>query len=208
MSSSGLPRVALVLLAVPLSGVADAAGIEQLRIFIESTRGAKAAFTQTVTAKSGRRPQTSSGSFAFSRPGKFRWVYDKPYYQLLVSDGEKLWIYDRDLNQVTVKRVGNALGSSPAALLAGDNAFEKNFSVKNAGSTGGLEWVEATPNQAAGSFELVRIGFRDNLPQAMELQDSFGQTTQLAFSALQANPALDAGLFRFTAPAGADVVSE
>ena len=201
-------KAAFLTLAVTLSGMADAAGIEQLRTFIENTRGAKAAFTQTVSASSGRKPQISSGSFAFSRPGKFRWIYDKPYYQLLVSDGEKLWIYDRDLNQVTVKRVGNALGSSPAALLAGDNAFEKNFSVKNAGNADGLDWIEATPNQPDGSFELVRIGFRDNLPQAMQLKDSFGQTTRLEFSALQANPALDAELFRFTAPAGADVVSE
>lgn len=201
-------RIAIFALAGVLSGATDAGGIEQLRTFIESTRGAKAEFTQTVIAKSGRKPQTSSGSFAFSRPGKFRWIYDKPYYQLLVSDGDRLWIHDRDLNQVTVKRVGNALGSSPAALLAGNNAFEKSFSVKNAGIADGLEWIEATPNQPDGSFERVRIGFRDNLPRAMELRDSFGQTTQLAFSVLQANPALDAGLFRFTAPPGADVVSE
>lgn len=187
---------------------AHAAGIEQLRTFVENTRSAKAEFAQTVIAKSGRKPQTSSGTFAFSRPGKFRWIYDKPYYQLLVSDGDKLWIHDRDLNQVTVKRVGNALGSSPAALLAGDNAFEKNFSVRNAGNSDGLDWIEATPNQPDGSFERVRIGFRDNLPRAMELKDSFGQTTQLAFSALQSNPVLDAGAFHFTAPPGADVISE
>lgn len=191
-----------------LPGAVRADGIEQLRQFIEHTRSAKAEFTQTVSAKSGRKPQVSSGSFAFSRPGKFRWVYDKPYYQLLVSDGDKLWIHDRDLNQVTVKRVGTALGSSPAALLSGDNAFEKNFHVKSAGVADGLEWIEATPNQSDGSFERVRIGFRDNLPRAMELQDSFGQTTQLAFNALQANPALDAALFRFSPPPGADVVSE
>lgn len=195
-------------LAVALSATARAAGIDQLRVFIENTRGAKAEFTQTVSAKSGRKPQTSSGTFVFSRPGKFRWIYDKPFYQLLVSDGEKLWIHDRDLNQVTVKRIGKALGSSPAALLAGDNAFEKNFSVKNAESAEELEWIEAAPNQPDGSFEWVRIGFRDNLPRAMELRDSFGQTTRLAFWALQANPALDAGLFRFTPPPGADVVSE
>jgi outer membrane lipoprotein carrier protein len=201
-------ELAFLALAVALSAAARAAGIDQLRVFIENTRGAKAEFTQTVSAKSGRKPQTSSGTFVFSRPGKFRWIYDKPYYQLLVSDGEKLWIHDRDLNQVTVKRIGKALGSSPAALLAGDNAFENNFTVKNAESAEQLEWIEATPNQPDGSFEWVRIGFRDNLPRAMELRDSFGQTTRLAFGALQANPALDAGLFRYTPPPGADVVSE
>lgn len=208
MKNIRLAGLAFLALAIALSSTAHAAGIDQLRIFIENTRGAKAEFTQTVSAKSGRKPQTSSGTFAFSRPGKFRWIYDRPYYQLLVSDGEKLWIHDRDLNQVTVKRVGKALGSSPAALLAGDNAFEKNFSVKNAESADGLEWIEATPNQPDGSFESVRLGFRENLPRAMELRDSFGQTTRLAFGAVQANPALDAGQFRFTPPPGADVVSE
>lgn len=191
-----------------LASPGHATGIEQLRLFIDNTRSAKSEFTQAVSAKSGRKPQVSSGSFAFARPGKFRWVYDKPYYQMLVSDGEKLWIHDRDLNQVTVKRIAAAIGSSPAALLAGDNAFEKNFSVRNAGSSDGLEWIEATPNRPDGSFERVRIGFRDNLPRAMELLDSFGQTTHLAFSALQANPALDAGLFRFDPPPGADIVGE
>lgn len=187
---------------------AQAGGVDQLRAFVNSTRSLKADFQQSVSAKSGRKPQDSGGSFAFMRPGKFRWTYEKPYYQLLVSDGDKLWIHDRDLNQVTVKRVGSALGTSPAALLSGDNAFEKNFAVKDAGSADGLEWVEATPNQAEGSFEHVRIGFKDNLPRAMELRDNFGQTTQLKFSALQANPALDANLFRFTAPPGADVITE
>lgn len=203
-----LNTIVVFSLAGMLSVAARAAGIEQLRTFIESTHSAKAAFTQTVIAKSGRKPQTSSGSFAFSRPGKFRWNYDRPYYQLLVSDGEKLWIHDRDLNQVTIRRVGNALGSSPAALLAGDNAFETNFSVNNAESADGLEWIEAIPRQPDASFERVRIGFRDNLPRAMELRDNFGQTTQLAFSDLQANPALDASLFRFAPPPGTDVVSE
>lgn len=187
---------------------ARADGVGQLRAFVEGTRSVKADFSQTVSAKSGRKPQVSSGSFVFSRPGKFRWTYDKPYYQLLVSDGDKLWIHDRDLNQVTEKRVGNAIGNSPAALLAGDNAFEKNFVVGNAGSADGLEWIEATPKQADGSFERVRIGFKDNLPRAMELRDNFGQTTQLSFSAIQANPAVDSSLFRFTAPPGADVVTE
>jgi len=201
-------RILFLVAFVAYAAGARADGVGQLRAFIEGTRSVKADFSQTVSAKSGRKPQVSSGSFVFSRPGKFRWTYDKPYYQLLVSDGDKLWIHDRDLNQVTEKRVGNALGSSPAALLAGDNAFEKNFAVSNAGTVDGLEWIEAIPKQAEGSFERVRIGFRDNLPRTMELRDGFGQTTQLSFSAIQANPAVDASLFRFTAPAGADVVTE
>lgn len=195
-------------LVLCMAGAAHAGGIEQLRAFVDGTRSAKATFTQTVTAKSGRVPQQAAGTMLFSRPGKFRWVYEKPYAQLIVGDGEKLWIYDKDLNQVSVKKLGDALGSSPAALLAGDNAFEKNFTVTDGGSADGLEWVNAVPKQADSSFERLRIGFKDNLPRTMELRDNFGQVTLLNFTAMTRNPALDAAQFRFTPPAGADVVSE
>jgi outer membrane lipoprotein carrier protein len=198
--------ISLALSAFPLG--ADAGGLDQLKGFLSGTRTAQGGFEQVVVGKSGRAPQQASGSMAFARPGKFRWVYDKPYYQLIVGDGEKLWIYDRDLNQVTVKTLGQALGSSPAALLAGDDALERDFVLKDAGRSDGLEWVEATPKARDGSFERVRIGFSGDLPRVMELQDSFGQTTTLKFAGLQRNPALDAGQFRFAPPKGADVVGE
>lgn len=191
---------------MPLS--AQAGGLEQLRAFLAGTRTAHGSFDQVVVGKSSRVPQQASGTMAFARPGKFRWVYDKPYYQLIVGDGERLWIYDRDLNQVTVKTLGQALGSSPAALLAGDNALERNFVIKDAGKSDGLEWVDATPKAHESSFERVRIGFSGDLPRVMELQDSFGQTTTLKFAGLQRNPALDAEQFRFAPPKGADVVGE
>lgn len=188
--------------------VAHANALDRLKTFVEQTRNARAVFSQTVIAKSGRKPQQASGTMVFSRPGKFRWTYDKPYYQLIVGDGERLWVYDRDLNQVTVKKLGAALGSSPAALLAGDDALDKNFVLKDGGTQGGLEWVEAQPKASDSAFESLRIGFAGDILQAMELHDNFGQTTMLTFSQFERNPVLDASLFRFTPPKGADVVGE
>jgi outer membrane lipoprotein carrier protein len=197
--------VSLALSALSLG--ADAGGLDQLKGFLAGTRTAQGSFEQVVVGKS-RAPQQASGSMAFARPGKFRWVYDKPYYQLIVGDGEKLWVYDKDLNQVTVRKLGQALGASPAALLAGDDALEKNFDLKDAGQKDGLEMLEATPKAQDGSFERVRIGFRDSLPRLMELRDNFGQTTTLLFARFERNPRLDAEQFRFAPPAGADVVGE
>lgn len=198
----------LALGAACLSLPVQAGGVEQLRAFLESTRSGKAEFTQTVTSNSSGKPQEASGTMVFSRPGKFRWTYDKPYYQLIVGDGEKLWVYDKDLNQVTVKKLGQALGSSPAALLTGDNAWEKNFVLKDAGRSGGLDVVQATPKGQDGTFEWVRLGFSGNLPQVMELRDNFGQTTTLHFARFERNPGVDADQFRFVPPKGADVIGE
>ena len=188
-------------------GHAQAGGLEQLRGFLKTTQSGRASFTQTVVAKAPRKPIEASGTFEFSRPGKFRWVYEKPYYQLLVADGEKLWVHDRDLNQVTIKKLGPALGASPAAILAGDNALEKNFTLKDDGTREGLEWLIATP-RAESTFEWVRIGFADQRLAAMELKDGFGQLTKIRFTAFERNPSLDAAQFRFTPPKGADVVGE
>ncbi len=186
---------------------AHASGIDQFRAFLKAARQAQGSFTQTVTAKSGRKPQQSSGTFAFSRPGKFRWSYDKPYKQLIVSDGMKLWSFDPDLNQVTVRRIGDALGASPAALLAGD-ALESHFTLIDAGTADGLEFLEATPVARDGTFEGVRIGMKDNLPQVMEVRDNFGQTTVIRFGQIDTRAALPADAFRFTPPKGADIVGE
>lgn len=190
-----------------LPGVALASGLDQLQSFLRDTRAASGAFTQTVTGKSGRKAQQSAGSFLLQRPGKFRWSYDKPYAQLLVSDGNKLWSFDPDLNQVVVKKVGQALGASPAALLAGE-ALEKNFDLKEGAAGKDLEFVEAVPRAQDASFQKVRIGLRDRLPQIMEIQDNFGQTTLLHFLRFESNPTVSAGQFHFVAPKGADVVGE
>lgn len=188
---------------------ATASGPAQFQSFISSTHSARAHFSQTVTALSGRKPQVSQGSLSFARPGRFRWVYETPYHQLLVGDGTRLWIFDRDLNQVTVKQLGQALGANPAALLAGDNALDKHFIITDAGSADGLEFIEAMPrNKEEGGFELVRIGLRDNLPQRMEIDDNFGQTTTLMLHELRRNPRLPTDLFQFKPPAGIDVIGE
>ncbi|MBL8471243.1 MAG: outer membrane lipoprotein chaperone LolA [Rhodocyclaceae bacterium] len=187
---------------------AFAAALPQLRNFVESTHSGRASFTQTVQAKSGRKPQEAAGEMAFERPGKFRWTYEKPYYQLLVGDGTRLWIYDRDLNQVSVKKLGDALGSTPAALLAGKNELDKNFDLKEAGTEQGLEWVEAQPKSNESSFNWMRLGFADNQLRVMELRDQFGQTTRLEFRNFERNVKADAGQFKFTPPPGADVVGD
>jgi outer membrane lipoprotein carrier protein len=186
---------------------AEAGGLDQLKSFLGATKSLRGSFTQTVVGKSGRKPQQSAGAFAISRPGKFRWTYEKPYQQLLVSDGDRLWTYDPDLRQATVRRLGQALGSSPAALLAGD-ALDNNFALTEAGSRDGFEFVEAVPKATDASFERLRIGLKDNLPRIMEVQDNFGQTTTLYLNQLEPQASLSAELFRFTPPKGADVVGE
>jgi len=185
-----------------------ASGLDQLRAFLDGTRSGRTTFTQTVSVRSGRAPPQATGDFAFSRPGKFRWTYEKPFQQLIVGDGDKLWIYDRDLNQVIVRKLGQALGSSPAALLAGDNALERNFTLTGGIASEGLEWVNAKPKSADSGFQEVRIGFADNLPRRMELTDSFGQVTRLEFAGFERDKAVDPTLFRFTPPRGADIVGE
>lgn len=189
------------------AGASVAAGLDQLKQFVATTASARGAFSQTVVAKSGRKPQQSSGVFALQRPGKFRWSYEKPYQQLLVSDGARLWSFDPELNQVATKKLGAAFGSSPAALLAGQD-LERYFEFKEAGAAEGVDYVEATSKTADASFERVKIGFVANQPVSMEIHDSFGQVSLLRFSRFEANPALPDSLFHFSPPPGADVVKE
>ncbi len=194
--------------ALVLATSARAGGIDELQAFVDGTKSAKATFAQTTTDKSGRLVQKSTGTFTFARPGRFRWTYDKPLEQVIVGDGTRVWVYDRDLNQVIVRRMSQALGSTPAALLAGDNTLEKNFTLVDGGVSDGLDWVDATPKSSDAGFSAVRMGFRDHLPHAMLLTDTFGQTTRLDFDHLERNPVLAADAFHFTPPAGADVIGE
>ncbi len=198
----------LVLLAVFFASTVHADSLERFKTFLRDTQSARADFEQKVYGREGKLIQESSGSFAFQRPGRFRWVYAKPVDQLIVGDGERVWIYDRDLNQVTVRKLSRALGSTPAALLAGASDIEKAFQLRDAGSREGLEWLEARPREAEAGFELVRMGFGPAGVQAMELLDNFGHTTRLRFSNLQRNPKIDAAEFRFQPPQGADVLGE
>jgi len=180
----------------------------RLQEFISGTRTLSAQFTQVVTDRTGRKVQESQGSLHLSRPGKFRWVYAKPYSQVVVGDGSRLWIYDQDLEQVTVRKLDQALGESPAALLAGSNEVEKLFAFSDAGEADGLSWLEATPRSKEGSFDRVRMGFRGGDILAMEVRDNFGQVTQLRFTGIRRNLRLSADLFRFTPPRGVDVIGD
>ena len=186
----------------------QAGAIEQLHQFLQSTKTLKAEFAQTVIAKNGRKPQQSSGQVAISRPGKLRWDIQKPYPQLVVGDGEKIWIYDPELKQVTVRKAGQAIGGSPAALLAGNNELEKNFNLSEAGESEGFNWVEAIAKADDSGFEKIRLGLVGSDLKAMELYDNFGQTTLIRFSRLERNAPLPATTFKFTPPAGVDVVGE
>src|SRR5512138_1366576 len=176
---------------------ASAASIDRYREFLDGTRSARAQFEQTVYDRNGKPVQESKGNFVFQRPGKFRWVYDKPADQVIVGDGKRVWIYDRQLNQVTVRQLETALGSTPAALLAGGTGVEKAFALLDGGEKNGLEWVLAKPRERDAGFESVRMGFGPGGLQAMELTDPFGQTTVLRFSQLQRNPKVEPDAFRF-----------
>lgn len=200
-------RTFTLLCGLFFSGLAAAGGIDQLRAFWASTPAAQGTFAQSVVAKSGRKPQNSTGSFALARPGKLRWAYEKPYALLLVANGEKLWTYDADLNQATVSKIDRALGASPAALLTGES-LDKHFTLTDAGSADGLEIVDAEPKAADSTFARVRIGLSNNLPRLMEVRDNFGQTTTLLFTDFQPNPMLAKDVFHFAPPKGADVVGE
>ena len=197
---------------------AFASGTEQLKAFVAQVHAARGDFVQReVKAPPKNASATgavvptlggvSSGTFVFARPGKFIWSYDKPYEQVLQADGDNLYVYDKDLNQVTVRKLGGALGASPAAILFGSNDLDKNFTLRDAGVKEGIDWLELIPKSRDTQFERVGIGFRDGNLQAMELHDVFGNVTLLTFSNIQKNPALKPGAFKFTVPKGADVIN-
>ncbi|MBW8079186.1 MAG: outer membrane lipoprotein chaperone LolA [Gallionella sp.] len=196
-----------LLLLLPLC--AHAGAIAKLKTFIASTHSAQADFTQEVRDQNGKRVQSASGVMQFQRPGKFRWTYQKPYAQIIVGDGAKFWMYDADLNQVTVKKLDAALGSSPAALLSGNNEIERGFVLQEDGSDAGLEWLQASAKTTDTSFGKIRMGFNAQSELvAMELNDTFGHQTVLRFSNMQHNPKFPAQQFQFTPPKGADVLGE
>ncbi len=190
------------------SALAGAAGIDMLRNFLQQTTTGKARFAQIIVDKNLKQLQQATGTMHFARPGKFRWEYEKPYEQLIVGDGSRLWVYDKDLNQVSVRKLDRALGDSPAALLAGSNEIEKIYNLTSLGNQEGLDWVEALPKSKENAFERIRLGFSPKGLEAMELRDQFGQVTVIKFAAVERNPKLAPELFRFVPPKGADVISE
>jgi outer membrane lipoprotein carrier protein len=202
-----MKRLVLSGLLALAAGLAHADAVDALRDFVREAKSGRAAFTQVVTSPDGAKKKTSSGSFEFARPNRFRFVYAKPYEQVIVGDGERVWLHDVDLQQVTVRPMDQALGATPAALLAG-TALDRDFELKAQPSAQGLDWVQATPKTPSESigFQSLRVGFKGKALAALELVDSFGQRSLLSFNDLVTNAALPPETFRFTPPKGVDVL--
>lgn len=201
------PAHLLALGALVLTGLARADAVQTLKDFGREVKSGKAEFTQTVTSPDGQRKKSSSGSFEFQRPNQFRFAYTKPFEQLIVGDGQKVWIYDPDLKQASARRLSAALGATPAALLAGAN-LEKDFELKALPAAQGLDWVQALPRQADSGLQSLKIGFKGRELAAIEVVDGFGQRSLLQFSGVQANAPVAAERFRFVLPPGADLIEQ
>jgi outer membrane lipoprotein carrier protein len=201
--------IVMLLLCTPL--LAGASALEQFKSFVAGTKSARGEFVQRQVREEGGKLRVSneaSGSFVFSRPGKFIWAYKKPYEQILQADGDNLYVHDKDLNQVIVRALGNAIGSSPAAILFGSNDLEKNFTLSEAGTKDGIEWLQAIPKAKDTQFEKIGIGLKDGAPVGMELRDSFGQVSVLTFTKFEKNPSLAGSQFKFVMPKGADLLQQ
>lgn len=202
---SGLLCALLMVAAQAVAGTAT----ERLDAFFAEKGALRAEFVQTVTGSAFAQPEESRGVLIMQRPGKFRWDYQKPYQQQIVADGKRLWVYDVDLAQVVVKPVDEALGDTPALLLSGGGKIAERFAVTELGDQGdGLAWVQLIPKQTDTGFSELRLGFGKRELERMELKDSFGQLTRLAFSNMQRNVKVPADTFRFVPPEGVDVVGE
>jgi outer membrane lipoprotein carrier protein len=207
-------KIAVCLLAL-CAGLAQASGLDSLEAFVKTAKTGKADFTQVVTApaKDGQaaRSKNSSGTFEFSRPNRFRFVYRKPFEQSIVADGQTLWLYDVDLNQVTARKQSSVLASSPAALIASAadiKALQADFTLSAAADSEGLEWVHATPKAKDGALQSVRVGFKGAELAVLEIVDSFGQRSVMRFTGLRVNLPLEGAVFQFKPPVGADLIQQ
>ena len=199
------------LMSVGMQMSSHATALEQFKSFVANTKSAKGEFSQQqVKMQEGKAKlsKTALGSFMFARPGKFIWTYSKPYEQTLQTDGDQLFIYDKDLNQVTIKALGGALGASPAAILFGGSELEKNFTLKEVGVKQELEWLEAIPKAKDSQFEHIGIGMKDGMPVALELRDTFGQISLVTLKNVEKNPVFKVDQFKFIVPTGADVFKQ
>jgi outer membrane lipoprotein carrier protein len=176
--------------------------------YFQDLRSLRADFIQRVFDERSQLTQSSSGQMLMQKPGKFRWDYQKPAEQIIVADGERIWTYDVGLAQVTVRKLDQALSSTPLALLSGVAPIEDSFTVGNVRQQDGLNWYDLTPRQPQPEFRLLRVAFKGDALVSLELEDSFGQRTRLDFQKLERNPALDPALLKFTPPPGVDVVGD
>jgi outer membrane lipoprotein carrier protein len=190
---------------VSLTYAENLSPIAQLKIILRSSSTLSADFKQVSLDKSGRPSQSSTGKFYLSRPGKFRWNYEKPFLQEIVSNGGKVWFYDADLEQVTVKKLDDSLGSTPALLLTGQVNIEEKFKLEEQGGQEGINWIKLSPKDDESGFKYILIGLNFDQLAGMELSDNFGQLTRIYFSNIKINPALNETLFTFKPPNGTDV---
>jgi outer membrane lipoprotein carrier protein len=204
---TSLRRAGVFFACLLVGAAAQADAVDTLREFVRDVKTGRADFSQTVTSTDGARKKTSSGQFEFLRPNRFRFEYTKPFQQLIVADGDKVWIYDADLNQASSRRLTQAVGATPAALLAG-GSLDADFVLATQASKDGLEWALATPKVKDGPFQSMRVGFKGKLLTSVEIVDSFGQKSALQFSRFEGNAALEAARFNYTPPAGADVTEQ
>jgi chaperone LolA len=206
--SSAVRFFALFALLLPIACVAQSPNaIDSFRTFVQATKSARADFSQVVTDNRGKAGPPSIGTLQFERPGKFRWVYEKPA-QTIVGDGKKVWFYDQDLNQVSVRQLEAAFSSTPAALLAGRAEIDAAFTLVAGGETESMQWVIAEPKTKDAGIEKIRLGFQGADLRIMELADAFGNKTRITLSRFERNARIDAKQFTFVAPKGADVVGQ
>jgi len=201
-------RMLTGMLLVLLPALAQADALQRLQDFFAATRSMRAEFHQVVLDRDGRKLQEVTGTMQLQRPGKFRWDYRKPYVQLIVGDGERVWLYDPDLAQVTVRSLDRALGSTPAALLAGSDDIGSHFELSEVAGQNRVQWISAIPKARDSGFDKVMLGFVGDKLTTMQVQDSFGQVTMIDFTKVETNPALPPASFRFIVPAGTDVLGE
>jgi outer membrane lipoprotein carrier protein len=195
----------VAILSAPLCSALEQTPIAQLKTILHKSTSLSASFKQTNLDKSGRAVQSSYGKFYLSRPGKFRWNYEKPFVQEIVSNGGKVWFYDADLEQVTVKKLDDSLGSTPALLLTGQINVEEKFDLAEQGSDEGMDWIKLSPKNEDSGFKYILIGLSNGELSGMELSDNFGQLTRIYFSDIKLNPTLNDSLFSFKPPKGADI---
>lgn len=182
--------------------------IKELKKFLSNSRTLSSKFKQVLFDKDNKIKQTSEGLFTLSRPGKFRWSYQKPFLQEIVSNSGKVWFYDADLEQVTIKKLDQSMGSTPASLLSGEINIEKEFKLEDQGEEEGLSWIKLVPKNEETSFKYILIGLDKGVLGGMELSDNFGQLTRIYFSEVNINPQLDDKAFVFIIPEGADVFED
>jgi outer membrane lipoprotein carrier protein len=184
------------------------AGQQRVERFLESLEGFRANFRQVLSDRAGRVIDESSGTLAIRRPNRFRWEYREPNEQLIVADGSRIWLYDSDLEQVTVRKLDDTLSATPAMLLSGAGKLADNFTVTQSSNEAGLQWIRMQPKRNDTDFKSVRLGFEGESLKFMQLADKLGQTTLLELSQFERNPPLDPASFTFKVPPGADVIGD